>query len=140
MNILTGKYYPDYCSGSLFGLTPKVGLMLAVAAREIYHQKFNHDIYVGLLVERIPHIQLKSLAPVISSHIWDGFLSYCPFLCFTRFCINPLVLGAGSANDDIQYVHNPTFFACITIEHVNSRYLKPVGLFINIFNKICTRN
>ena len=123
--VSTGKYYPDHCSGTLFGVTPKVGLVLAFAAREVYHQQLLQDTYVGLLVEKIPHIKLKSLVPVISSDIWNGFLSYCPFLCFTRYCFNPLVLRAGSANDEIQYVHNPTFFACVAIEHINNRYLKP---------------
>ena len=98
-------------------------------------------LYVsGLIVESIPQINLKSLAPIGGSRLWDGLLSHCPLLSFLRYAFNPLVVSTGAVGDNIQYVNSPKFIACVSLEHLNYHYLLPAGLFLEPLNHICSRN
>ena len=118
-----------------------MGLGLAEAARSTYHYFLAEDSYItGLIVERIPHITLKSLAPLGGSWLWDGALSHCPMLSFLRYAFNPMVVSTGAVGDSIQYVNSPWFFLCISLEHLNYHYLLPLGLFLQPLNQICSRN
>ena len=104
-----------------------------------------HNI-AGLVAEQIPGIRHKSLSPLGGSWMWDGVLSHCPLFGFLRWAFNPMILGSGEAveiddrsGSDISYVNSPSFFLCISLEHLNYHYLLPAGLFIESLNYICSR-
>ena len=93
----------------------------------------------GLVAEQIPGIRHKSLSPLGGSWMWDGVLSHCPLFGFLRYAFNPMILGSGEVGSDISYVNSPSFFLCISLEHLNYHYLLPAGLFIESLNYICSR-
>ena len=93
----------------------------------------------GLIAEQIPKIHHKSLAPLGGSTMWDGIFSFCPLFGFLRFAFNPMLLGSGEVESEVSYSNSPTFFLCISLEHLNYHYLLPAGLFIESLNYICSR-
>ena len=93
----------------------------------------------GLVAEQIPGIRHKSLSPLGGSWMWDGVLSHCPLFGFLRYAFNPMILGSGEVGSDISYVNSPSFFLCISLEHLNYHYLLPAGLFMESLNYICSR-
>ena len=97
---------------------------------------------LGLLIQEFSNFELRSLAPVGGSTLWDGLLSYCPLLSFLRYSFNPLLVGAGSAAADsteLQYVHSPRYVACVVAEIINYEHLRPWGLYFEPLEYICTR-
>ena len=93
----------------------------------------------GLIAEQIPKIHHKSLAPLGGSTMWDGIFSFCPLFGFLRFAFNPMLLGSGEVESEVSYSNSPSFFLCISLEHLNYHYLLPAGLFIESLNYICSR-
>ena len=93
----------------------------------------------GLIAEQIPKIHHKSLAPLGGSTVWDGIFSFCPLFGFLRFAFNPMLLGSGEVESEVSYSNSPSFFLCISLEHLNYHYLLPAGLFIESLNYICSR-
>ena len=93
----------------------------------------------GLIAEQIPKINHKSLAGLGGSKLWDGVINFCPLFGFLRFAFNPMLLGSGEVESDVSYSNSPTFFLCISLEHLNYHYLLPAGLFVESLNYICSR-
>ena len=89
--------------------------------------------------EHIEDVRLKSLCPLLGEHLWDGYLNYCFLLGFLRHSFNPIILASGSEDTDLQYVNSPTFIFCAALEYLHYEYLKPVGLFMEYLNCICSR-
>ena len=93
----------------------------------------------GLIAEQIPKLHRKSLAPLGGSSLWDGIISFCPLFGFLRFAFNPMLLGSGEVESEVSYSNSPSFFLCISLEHLNYHYLLPAGFFIESLNYICSR-
>lgn len=97
-------------------------------------------LILGLLVEKVEDIELKSSVPVGGDKLWDNFLSYCPFMALLRYAFNPVVIGGGSDGLEMQYVNSPKFVFCFVWDHFNYLYLLPVGLHVHTFHEFCARN
>ena len=125
--------YNDFCWGSLYTSSLKGALGLAVIAQDVGNVVspdkiiFEDLLITGLLRKRLPWLHLRSLTP-IGGKTWDGLLSHCPFLSFLRMTFNPLILNAGSAdNENLQYVWSIRFVLCVFAEYVIFEYLPSLG-------------
>ena len=88
---------------------------------------------LGLLVEKVKGIELKSSVPVGGDKLWDNFLSYCPFMALLRYAFNPVVIGWGLDGLQMQYVNSPKFVFCFVLDHFNYLYLLPVVYMFKLF-------
>ena len=140
--VIPGKFVPDFCPGFLYVTSTRVGLALAETARvmgdQVWPDKMGEDYMTGFLAERLPWVTLRSLSPV-GGDMWDNFFSHCPFLTLLRYSWNPLALGAGSAESDLQYVNSPRYVFCISAEFVLYQYLHPLGFTWDIIWDGCRR-
>ena len=120
-------------------MSPRTGLTLARTSTLVPQKPLLDDTYTtGRLAKMTNGVKLRSLSPLISQHIWDEYISLCPFLTFIRFANNPIVESTGSAGCKMQYV-GPKFLFCVFVEFINYEYLMPFGLNVHTFDQFCSR-
>ena len=121
-------------------MSPRTGLALARTSTLVPMRGLLDDTYTtGRLAKTTKGVKLKSLSPLISQHIWDEYISLCPFLAFIRYSYNPIVASTGSFGLKMRYAESPKFLFCVFVEWINYEYLMPFGLNVHTFDNFCRR-
>ena len=140
VDVYNGRYWPDYCVGWAYVVTPQLGLLMAEAATNLTPEQMRikdyDDTFQGVVIKHIRGAKVEPLEAGWAGHLWNNYLSYCPFVSVVKNnVIDRVVLRKG------KYKGTPTetmwFLFCLAWEDNVLYYLEISPTFPTFLKQLC---